>query len=210
MNWTRKIFLLVLGLAACCALSAVQTPPPPSTDYSFFKIIADRNIFNPNRRPHVVETFRPPPSVARVEPAVDLLSLVGTMIYEKGTFAFFDGSSADYKKVLKLNGEVAGFKVAAIRPNSVILSSGGKKMELKVGMQLNREPDSGWHIVDVPVMPLSALTNAPVSFSSNAPIGVIAAPAASSPGAPASAPASNVDQSDILKRLMQQRERELK
>ena len=29
------------------------------------------------------------------------MTLVGTMTYEKGTFAFFDGSSSEYRKALK-------------------------------------------------------------------------------------------------------------
>jgi hypothetical protein len=194
MNWKRRIILLASGLAAFCALSAVQTTTPSSADYSYFKIIADRNIFNPNRRPHVIDSYRPPASslAARAAPAVDTLSLVGTMSYENGTYAFFDGSSAEYKKVLKCNGEIAGFKVSAIAPAAVVLSNGNKRFEVRVGAQLCRDGDSGWHLTEVPVQSLVAQTNGP---------------AASAPVPPG---VSNFDQNDVLKKLMQQRERELK
>ena len=38
-------------------------------------------------------------SAARI---VDSFSFVGTMSYAKGTFAFFDGTSPDFRKVLEL------------------------------------------------------------------------------------------------------------
>ena len=48
---------------------------------------------------------------------IDFFVLVGTMSYEKGFFAFFDGSHSDYKRVLKREETIAGFKVAAIGPH---------------------------------------------------------------------------------------------
>ncbi len=87
-------------------------------DYSAFKLIVDRNIFDPNRFPRRGPGSRPAPK------SVDSLTLVGTMTYEKGTFAFFDGTSSDYKKALKLNDVVAGHKVTNITPNSVTLAAG--------------------------------------------------------------------------------------
>ena len=66
------------------------------------------------------------------------------MSYEKGTFAFFDGTSSDYKKALKLTDSIAGYKVTNIAPNSVKLASGTNELELSVGAQLRREEDGPW------------------------------------------------------------------
>ena len=100
----------------------------------------DRNIFDPNRYP------RRPGIEARVRrpKSFDSLTLVGTMTYEKGTFAFFDGTSSEYKKALKLTDAIAGYKVTNIAPNSVKLASGTNELELSVGAQLRREEDGPW------------------------------------------------------------------
>ena len=74
----------------------------------------------------------------------DSLTLVGTMSYEKGTFAFFDGTSSEYKKALKLTDAIAGYKVTNIAPNGVKLASGTNELELSVGAQLRREEDGPW------------------------------------------------------------------
>ena len=164
---------------------------PVSLDYSAFKIIVDRNIFDPNRYPQR-------PGTPRVRPtprSVDSLTLVGTMTYEKGTFAFFDGNSSEYKKALKLADAIAGYKVTNIAPNGVKLVSGTNELELRVGAQLRREEDGPWLLAgqSAPYAP------APPSAPSNA-----AAPTTTSSSDAASSGADN----DIIKKLMQRREKE--
>jgi hypothetical protein len=82
-------------------------------DYAAFKIINTLNIFDPNRRPSGAPVEHEPPS--------EYFGLVGTMTYEKGTFAFFSGSGSKYEKVLKVSDSIAGYKVADIDANSVKL-----------------------------------------------------------------------------------------
>ena len=115
-------------------------------DYAAFRVIVDRNIFDPNRVPHRSAEVRPRPTPR----SVDSLTLVGTMAYEKGTFAFFDGSITDYKKALKLTDVIAGYKVTNISPSGVRLSAGTNELELKVGMQLRREEDGPWMLSGQP------------------------------------------------------------
>lgn len=162
-----------------------------SLDYSAFKIIVDRNIFDPNRYPH-----RAGESRARSAPkTVDSLSLVGTMSYEKGWFAFFDGSSSEYKKALKLTDTIAGYKVAEIEPNGVKLAAGTNRLELKVGMQMRREDEGAWLVAGQS----GSYAAAPTSTSTN----VVAATASAGSDA-----ASSAAESDIIKRLMQKRQQE--
>ena len=113
---------------------------PARLDYSAFKVIVDRNIFDPNRYPRRAGE----PRVRPTPRTVDSLTLVGTMSYEKGSFAFFDGTSSEYKKALKLTDVIAGYKVTNIAPNSVKLAAGTNELELRVGMQLRREEDGPW------------------------------------------------------------------
>src|ERR1035441_9473136 len=86
---------------------------PITLDYSSFKVVVDKNIFDPNRQPQ-----RGPRTVRPTPKSFDSLTLVGTMTYEKGTFAFFDGTSAEYKKALKLADAIAGYKVTNIAPTT--------------------------------------------------------------------------------------------
>ena len=64
---------------------------------------------------------------------VDSFSLVGTMAYEKGAFAFFDGTSSEFAKVLKTDGVIAGYKIVDILTDAVKLEADGKTLELAVG-----------------------------------------------------------------------------
>jgi len=129
-----------LILAATAFSAAAQT-----ADLSAFKIITDRNIFNPNRQPHSrFNTVRS--SSARQ--VIESIALVGTMSYEKGDFAFFDGTSPEFCKALKLNESIAGFTVAAISTNFVKLAQGTNAAIVTIGTQLRRDDAGNWAIPD--------------------------------------------------------------
>jgi hypothetical protein len=117
------------------------------------------------------------------------------MSYEKGTFAFFDGTSSDYKKALKLTDSIAGYKVINIAPNGVKLASGTNVLDLSVGAQLRREEDGPWLLssqsTSYAATPSSTSTNAAAITTTNG-----------------SDTASAGAESDIIKRLMQKREKE--
>jgi hypothetical protein len=160
-------------------------------DYSAFKIIVDRNIFDPNRFP------RRPGQKRRTTPpkSFDSVTLVGTMSYENGTFAFFDGTSSEYQKALKLTDAIAGYKVTDIAPNSVKLVSGTNELELSVGTQLRREENGPWLLAGqfrsyVPTS-LSASTNGAATTTTTS-----------------SDAAASASDSDIIKKLMEKRAKE--
>jgi hypothetical protein len=154
-------------------------------DYSAFKLIVDRNIFDPNRFP-LRQGARPRPK------SVDSLTLVGTMTYKKGTFAFFNGTSADYTKELKLNDVIAGYKITNIAHNGVQLAAGTNAVDLRVGMQLRREEDGPW----LPSGQGGSFAVTPSSTSTNT-------MASASPDA-----TSDAADSDIIKKLKQKRAQE--
>ena len=52
--------------------------------------------------------------------------MVGTMSYAKGEVAFFDGSSALYRKAVKIGETIAGHKVVAVTPDEVRMEADGK------------------------------------------------------------------------------------
>jgi hypothetical protein len=136
---------LALLLATTLAAPAQATNEPARLDFSAFKLINDRNIFNPNRSARSAgrtETRREPRPTARTES----FALVGIMEYEKGRFAFFDSTSPQYKKVSQAAETIAGYKIVSIAPNSVKLRSGTNELELPVGMQLSRAEQGEWQL----------------------------------------------------------------
>jgi hypothetical protein len=143
---TLKILKLKIGVLTALAAGgfpalAQQTNTVSPKDFEAFKIIVDRNIFDVNRRPPVARgTPRPAPAI------VDTFALTGTMSYESGLFAVFDGSSSEYHKVLGPGGKIASYTLAEITHDFVKLSSGTNELELKVGMQMRRSEDGKWSI----------------------------------------------------------------
>jgi len=126
---------VVALLLAAVLPAAVQSTN--GLDFASFQIIRQRNIFDPSRVPH----RRSSSSAARV---VDSFSFMGTMSYAKGNFAFFDGTSPDFRKVLELEGSIADFKVIAITPKSVTLVSGTNETVLPLGTQMRRDDNGHW------------------------------------------------------------------
>jgi hypothetical protein len=182
--WTIVALAMTNGFFA----AAQQTNAPAGTDFSSFRIIADRNIFDPNRYPHTSRS--PRRTVNNRAPA---FSLAGTMSYKKGMIAFFDGTDSDYRKVLAQNGVIAGYKVVEITLRGARLESAGKTVEMKVGAQMRQEGKGEWQLAGPGELPAStAETGAPAS------------------DAPTPVADSSLEGNDVLKKLMQQREQELK
>ena len=116
------------------------------------------------------------------------------MSYRKGMFAFFSGTSDDYQKVLQLGGSIAGYTVAKITFDGVQLRAAGKTIDLKVGAAMRQE-SGGWELS----APGEWTESSATTESDNQTTDETTAPAPSG-----AAP------NDILKRLMEQREQELK
>lgn len=159
--------------------AADTNSPSSALDYPAFRLIVDRNIFDPNRAPRTSRPTAQPKTT-------DAFTLVGTMSYEKGVFAFFDGTSSDYKKALKPDETIAGYKVASISADSVKLAHDTNIVDLAVGTQIRRRDDGAWE--------KSASSE---TYSASA----------SNNSSSASSPPSGAD-NDVLKRMMMRREKE--
>lgn len=142
--------LLLAALANAAEQTNAPATPPPSApaklDYNAFRTISDRNIFNPNR--YARSSGKTTRTDSRPASRVESLSLVGLMAYEKGVFAFFDGTKSDYKKVLPGPGEISEFKVTSVTPDLVHLSAGTNDFVLRVGTQVRRDDEGDWYLAD--------------------------------------------------------------
>jgi len=145
---------LLLGLWTASAATQPTNAPARGLDFASFQIITNRNIFNPRRSARYTPPTERPASAPAAK--VDYFALVGIMSYEKGPFAFFDGSAPEYRKVLKQDDTIAGFKIAEIAPAQVKLASPTNQIELAVGKQLRREEGGNWMVFDGPEPPAIA------------------------------------------------------
>jgi hypothetical protein len=181
---------LLLALAAPVLARAQETNAVPVERFDFqsFRIISERNIFNPNR------SSRGDRSTRRRDPErrsrTESFALVGTMNYDKGWFAFFDGSSSDYRKALQPEDTIAGYKISEIAANHVKLeSTNSQPVELLVGMQMRKQDENDWRVSNrfEASTPDSAAASSETNSNSSASAG----------------------ESDVVKKLMEQREKEL-
>lgn len=134
---TALLLSMVSGLAE-------QTNRTARPDESAVRMISDRNIFNPNR--FARSSGRTSRTESRPASRVESFTLVGLMAYEKGVFAFFDGTSASYRKTLETEGTISEFKIAGLNSHQVKLVSGTNEFTLRVGMQVRREDEGDWFL----------------------------------------------------------------
>jgi hypothetical protein len=185
------IFAAMLAAASTAVAQGNTLPAQPS--FESFNVIVTNNIFDANRRPG--RSYRPGPSYRPQR--VEGFTLVGTMSYQNGTYAFFDGSSPDYRKSVKISDTIAGYKVTEITPNAIKLAAASNQpVSMRVGMQMRRENGGPW-----------ALKAEAQSFEASSPS--LSSSTTSSPGSPApSLPAG--PESDVIRRLMLKRAQESK
>jgi hypothetical protein len=179
-------FVLAAGLFA----RAQSTNDSSTSDYSDFQVIVQRNIFDPNRFPRG-SSYHPPR-----DRGAPTFSLAGTMSYRKGMYAFFSGTSEEYQKTLQPGGIIAGYTVAKIDFDGVQLQNGGKQVHMTVGSAMRQEGD-GWTLSmpgDWNETPVTDTTSSSTGADTNAG----ETPAVSLP--------SSGPESDVLKRLMEQRQ----
>lgn len=187
--------LLALLLTGASAL-AQSNDIPGETDYgAFSRFITQRNIFDPNRYPH--ETHASHRTVSRHGNSAPAFTLVGIMSYGKGNFAFFSGNGDDFKKVLPVSGSIAGYTVTKITLTQAILQGPDKtNLQMNIGDQLQQE-NNGWQLTG------------PADAAAAAGAGDSAGSGALTDSSTV-APSANLGSSDVLKRLMELREKENK
>ncbi len=199
MKLTRIKIILVAAFALANGFfaAAQSNGVPGDTDYAkFSQFISERNIFDPNR--YARTGYRPRPRTRARTLGAPTFTLVGTLSYQKGMFVFFDGNNSDLKKILAAGGSIAGYTVTEVTATSVkLLGADKKEIEMKLGDQMRQE-GGNWQLAGPGELPASPA----------------AAEDAENPTAPAEtgspAPSPSLEGNDVLKRLMQQREQELK
>jgi hypothetical protein len=187
-----KTAALLFLILACVGASAQERKP----SYDSFKLVRTRNIFDPNRRAMRTES-REPRSEGRSRP--NWISLTGVMVSNEKSLAFFNSSRSDGRKVAGIGETVADFKIVAITPLQVEWEHAGKRSVLAVGRQIELSGTTVEPVDTAPALP---------GEDSNAshPADGSATPPASSTAPPAGVPG---DKNDVLRRMMERRQKEL-
>ena len=118
----------------------------PTATIEAFRLITDRNIFNPNR------TGRRDRSADEAPPRLDVIALAGTIDSDKGLRAIFDGTDAAFRKGLHVGEAVDKFKVTQIAPDVVSLERDGKTIAMHVGQQFRRPEGGDWNLIGADVV----------------------------------------------------------
>ena len=119
------------------------------------------------------------------------------MTYLDKAKAFFNGTDSGLRGTRNLKDKIAGFEITQIEPNQIILEKEGKTFALEVGSSVKRRGDEAWALQEG-AMGYSSLDSGP----SNEPKLVSNSKEESVPG--------STGVSDILKKLMEKRKKELK
>ena len=230
--WFLRIVSGALPLALLAPLVSVgaqrsssrgsSAPPPASTSasptadkgYNAFKLVRTRNIFDPERRP--IRTDAPATTASKSGSSsnssrVSRITLTGTMVTAGRSLAFFSGSQNEFK-VLPINDKISGFTIKAITSAYVDLEKDGKPYNLAVGRQLTLD---GQNIsFTSPPPPSDDSSSAPPApapsgtDSGSAPTATSNTPSPSNPASPAP-PAAGGDKAEILRRMMERRQKEV-
>ncbi len=201
MRLSRTIIILALALAGEGAFAQTNrnNVPGPADYTAFSRFVTDRNIFDPSRQPHFTST-RTRTRTTRSRPSsAPAFTLFGTMAYEKGLFAFFSGNSDELKQALPASGKIAGYTVLDISRSRVVLESEDKKqkLELKIG-DVMRQENGKWELSGEGEVTTESTGTTESSGTTTE----------SSPDSGSSTPASASESNDILKKLMEKREKE--
>jgi hypothetical protein len=205
MKPMRTTLFLTLAAALLSAPAPAQPGndgvPGPADYGAFSQFITDRNIFDASRQPHQSSTHRVVSRPRTHSASAPAFSLVGTMSYEKGVFAFFNGNNDDLKQALLVSGKIADYTVTKIGYGRVTLETTNQSqtIEMKVG-DVMREENGSWQLAAPGEVSFgdSASNSSPTNHGA----------AGGGAGSASGAPPSPGDASDILKRLMERRAQE--
>ncbi len=105
--------------------------------YAAYKLVWQRNIFDPQRRaPEPERSRRSSAPATSASPRTPSFRLSGTMVSDGRLLAFFGGSSSDFNKVITTGEKIADFTVKKIDAVEVELTRGDQTYQLGLGQQL--------------------------------------------------------------------------
>jgi hypothetical protein len=195
-----------LGAVAAIILPANAGAQETGKGYNAFRTVRTRNIFDPQRRAMRTETTTTVVSGTR---RPSFFALTGAMVTDDRALAFFSGSQSDYNKVLHAGETIADFKIASVSAKGVELARDGKTISLNVGQQIPLEGANAGVPGAMPSELQATAAPSSASFTSSS-TNSSGGRSSSGPGVtPGSSGSTGGDRSEILKRMMERREKEV-
>lgn len=192
-RYRAAAILLTLFIVAAASRAPAQgrsrAPADPAS------LLLSRNIFDPTRSPRRAPERGPiAPPVA--PPRVRMLVLTGSLVYPGKAVAFFSGSEPEYNRVIGPEETVGPWTVRKVSTTGVELAREDEVVDLPVGRQLVQREAEPWALADA-----AAPQPAPPSYRS---------PSSPTRGRNPETPAAgDGGDSDVMRRLMERRQREL-
>ena len=138
--------VLLVNAAESEATPATEAPTRQGIDFESYSFILDNNIFDSNRQDRArLEAERRRNQQSSIP--INRFALVGTMHNEGDAFAFFTGTDRDFRSVLKIDQEIAGYTVKEINKEIVKLEKDGETIEFGIGMEMTRKGDDPWELI---------------------------------------------------------------
>lgn len=106
-----------------------------------FQIIVQKDLFRPDRTELKVEEKAPGTDPAPAPaPAVPPPKLVGIVITESNSRAYFEDPKTGVAGAYRINDSISGFTLSGIEAKRVVLLRGGEKIEVKLGGTKTSKP----------------------------------------------------------------------
>jgi hypothetical protein len=199
MNIVIVVIVCTVTLATVLNYAADEAPAG-APEFKDFKIILDRNVFDPSRSQRSSREER----TRRVQPP-DRLVLAGALIDNQRAVAFFEGSKREYNTEIQRGETIDGYVITSIRTDRIIMQKGNHRIDLPVGSSLTKRSGEDWALSS-----RETYDDSPPRYDSSEKDSVTSGSIAS--GAQERSTASNVNvgsSNDIMKKLMERRRQEV-
>lgn len=144
------IGLAVLGVAGLLGAQPAgnrrKAATPVARGFDAYKLIVDRNIFDPGRRP---AGARPAAQQTKAS-SVTTINLAGAVVQEGQRLAIVSSTVADHNGARRVGDSVAGFRIDSIDTDGVVLVRNDTKKKWPVGGALRRIDDGDWYLPETP------------------------------------------------------------
>ncbi|MBX3729530.1 MAG: hypothetical protein KF858_10130 [Candidatus Sumerlaeia bacterium] len=145
MNRRLPIAALLASAALVAVVATAQGPRPSTARSSFdeYRLITERNIFNPNRR---APSARPSGPTRTPAPVVRNILLTGTLVSGNGPVAFFHDDGREHSGARRERDAVVGWTIESITTKGVVVFDGTRRQEWAVGTPMRRIADGNWYL----------------------------------------------------------------
>ena len=203
----RAVCMVIVALAAVPAWNVIPLQAEPSAkkpSFDTYRLVKTRNIFDPDRRSMASTPQATQPATKPVTRS-DYVALTGVMVTDEKSLAFFSGSRSEYNKVLPEKSSIAGATVLKITASNILVERDGRQITVAVGQTV---PLDGSAPVAAPAPPTDDTASSSSSTNSNSNPNSNSRSNSGSQSSSRNAPST--DRSEIMRRMMERRQQQLK